>query len=122
MRLLAGAPGNNPGHVAVNARGDVAERGHLNIGVVVQHLLVVLQAHKRQPSRQHTVHHDAERKNISLRTHLHLRVQHLRSHVGGGAHGGAGIHLIIAARQTEVRQLHLAVGVQQNIARFNIAV
>ena len=103
MRLLAGAPGNNPGHVAVNARGDVAERGHLNIGVVVQHLLVVLQTHKRQPSRQHTVHHDTECKNISLRTHLHLRIQHLRSHVGGGAHGGAGIHLIIAARQTEVR-------------------
>ena len=57
-----------------------------------------------------------------MRADLHLRVQNLRRHVGGGAHGGARIHLIVTAGKTEVRQLHLAVSVEKNIARLNIAV
>ena len=53
---------------------------------------------------------------------LHLRIKNLRRYVGGGAHGGARIHLIVTAGETEVRELHLAVSVEKNIARLNIAV
>ena len=57
-----------------------------------------------------------------MRADLHLRIKNLRRYVGGGAHGGARIHLIVTAGETKVRQLHLAVSVEKNIARLNIAV
>ena len=122
MRLLAGTPRNQPRNIAVRTRRDIGQRGHLNVGVVIEHLLVILQTHKGQTTRKHAVHHHAERKNIGLCADLHLRVQNLRRHVGGGSHGGTRIHLIVTARKTEVRELHLAVSVEKNIARLNIAV
>ena len=122
MRLLAGTPRNQPRNIAVRTRRDIGQRGHLNVGVVVEHLLVIFQAHKGQATGKHAVHHHAERKNISLSADLHLRIKHLRRHVCGGTHGGTRIHLIVTAGEAEVRQLHLAVSVEKNIARLDIAV
>ena len=48
VRLLAGTPRNQPRNVAVRTRRDIGQRGHLNISVVVEHLLVILQTHKGQ--------------------------------------------------------------------------
>ena len=48
LRLLAGTPRNQPRNIAVRTRRDIGQRGHLNIRVVVEHLLVILQTHKGQ--------------------------------------------------------------------------
>ena len=48
MRLLAGTPRNQPRNIAVRTRRNIGQRGHLNVGVVVEHLLVILQTHKGQ--------------------------------------------------------------------------
>ena len=122
MRLLAGTPRNQPRNIAVRTRRHIGQGGHLNVGVVVEHLLVIFQTHKGQTTRKHAVHHHTERKNISLRADLHLWIQDLRRNVGGGAHGCARIHLIVTAGKTKVRELHLTVSVEKNIARLNIAV
>ena len=48
VRLLAGTPRNQPRNIAVRTRRNIGQRGHLNVGVVVEHLLVILQTHKGQ--------------------------------------------------------------------------
>ena len=48
MRLLAGTPRNQPRNIAVRTRRHIGQRGHLNVGIVVEHLLVILQTHKGQ--------------------------------------------------------------------------
>ncbi len=65
----------------------IGQRGHLNIRVVVEHLLVILRLTRADDLKawRYIIH--AERKNIGLRADLHLRIKNLRRYVGGGVWG-----------------------------------
>jgi len=92
-----------------------------------------LGALERALARDHFVQHGAKREQVGARVHglsAHLLGRHVpdRAHhgarVGHGRHrfGGAGVRPRRRPRQTEVENLHLSVGEQEQVLGLQIAV
>jgi len=132
-QALAGDALQAPGHV----RPLLAQRGH---GAAALHRHRLDQGRQRRVAGalveralagQHLEQHHAQRVDVGPPVHLAGQggvaggqgAQVLRGHVGdGAADGGPGRLVVEVLGEVEVQQQRLAVAVEQDVARFDVAV